>query len=185
MLRIRLRRTGRAKQPSYRVVVADQRAPRDGAFVETLGHYNPRTDPTTFEVDEERVKHWLAQGAQPSETLHRLFHQRGLIDEAPPRHATHPSKAEARAEAEAATAEAEAEAKAEADAEAAKAEAEAATASASESESESEDGDAGSSEGSESSESSDASEGAEDAGDSDSSEATEDADGSEPSQPSS
>ena len=176
MLRIRLRRTGRAKQPSYRVVVADQRAPRDGAFVETLGHYNPRTDPTTFEVDEERVKHWLAQGAQPSETLHRLFHQRGLIDEAPPRHATHPSKAEARAEAEAATAEAEAEAKAEA---------EAATASASESESESEDGDAGSSEGSESSESSDASEGAEDAGDSDSSEATEDADGSEPSQPSS
>ena len=111
MLRIRLRRTGRAKQPSYRIVVADQRAPRDGAFVENLGHYNPRTNPTTFEVNEERVRHWLAQGAQPSKTLHRLFHQRGLIDREPPKHATHPSKAEAEA---AATAEAEAKAKAEA-----------------------------------------------------------------------
>lgn len=146
MLRIRLRRTGKAKQPSYRVVVADQRAPRDGAFVETLGHYNPRTDPTTFEVNEERVKHWLAQGAQPSETLHRLFYERGLIDREPPKHATHPSKAEARAEAEAA-AKAEADAKVKAEAEAAKAEAEAAAATASESESESESGDAGSSEG--------------------------------------
>ena len=102
MLRIRLRRTGRAKQPSYRIVVADQRAPRDGAFVENLGHYNPRTNPTTFEVNEERVRHWLAQGAQPSETLHRLFHQRGLIDREPPKHATHPSKAEAEAAATAA-----------------------------------------------------------------------------------
>ena len=131
MLRIRLRRTGKAKQPSYRVVVADQRAPRDGAFVENLGHYNPRTDPTTFEVNEERVRHWLAKGAQPSETVHRLLHQRGLIDEAPPKHATHPSKAEARAEAAAqskAEAEAatrvEAEAKAKAKAEAAAAESE-------------------------------------------------------------
>ena len=179
MLRIRLRRTGKAKQPSYRVVVADQRAPRDGAFVETLGHYNPRTDPTTFEVDEERVRHWLAQGAQPSETLHRLFHQRGLIDREPPKHATHPSKAEARAEAEAqAKAEAEAAAKAVAETQA-RADSEAAAAAASESESEPEASDAGSSE------TSDASEGTEDADASDDSESTDDADGSQPSEPSS
>ena len=99
MLRIRLRRTGKAKQPSYRIVVADQRAPRDGAFVEILGHYNPRTDPTTFVIDEERAKHWLAQGALPTETLHRLFHKQGLIETAPPQRPTKQSRAEREAEA--------------------------------------------------------------------------------------
>lgn len=72
MLRIRLRRTGKKKQPHYRVVVADQRAPRDGDFVEVLGHYNPRTEPSTLVLDEDRVKHWLSVGAQPSETVHRM-----------------------------------------------------------------------------------------------------------------
>ena len=96
MLRIRLRRTGKKKQPSYRVVVADQRAPRDGAFVEVLGHYNPRTSPRTLVLEEDRVRYWLSQGAQPSETVHRLLHSEGLIDVAPPQRHTSPSKAELR-----------------------------------------------------------------------------------------
>jgi small subunit ribosomal protein S16 len=78
VLRIRLRRTGKRRQPSYRVVIADQRAPRDGDFIEVVGHYNPRTSPTTLELDEDRVRHWLENGAQPSETVHRLLHARGL-----------------------------------------------------------------------------------------------------------
>lgn len=123
MLRIRLRRTGKKKQPHYRVVVADQRAPRDGDFVEVLGHYNPRTEPSTLVLNEERVKHWLSVGAQPSETVHRMLHKAGLTDVEPPKRATKQS----RAEREAATAAA----RAEQEAEAAKAEAEAAAASAS------------------------------------------------------
>ena len=70
-VRIRLRRTGAKKQPSYRLVAADSRAPRDGRFIEVLGWYNPRTDPATIEVKEERVLHWLQQGAQPRELLER------------------------------------------------------------------------------------------------------------------
>ncbi|HEY4684788.1 MAG TPA: 30S ribosomal protein S16, partial [Dehalococcoidia bacterium] len=62
MLKIRLARVGKKKQPSYRVVVADARKARDGAYVEIVGHYNPRTEPTTFEVDAERVRGWLAKG---------------------------------------------------------------------------------------------------------------------------
>ncbi|MYI82034.1 MAG: 30S ribosomal protein S16, partial [Chloroflexi bacterium] len=61
MLRIRLRRTGRSKAPYYRVVVADQRAPRDGDFVEIIGHYNPRSEPKELVFKEERVRHWLSQ----------------------------------------------------------------------------------------------------------------------------
>ena len=110
MLRIRLRRTGKKKQPSYRVVVADQRAPRDGAFVEVLGHYNPRTEPKTLVLKEERVKYWLARGAQPSDTVHRLLAKEGLIDVEPPKRLTKPSKAEQQAAATAAAAAAEAEA---------------------------------------------------------------------------
>ncbi len=94
MLRIRLRRTGKKKQASYRVVVADQRAPRDGAFVEVIGHYNPRTSPSTLVLEEERVRYWLSQGAQPSETVHRLLHGEGLIDVALPQRHTTPSTAE-------------------------------------------------------------------------------------------
>jgi small subunit ribosomal protein S16 len=80
MLRIRLRRMGAKKQPSYRVVVADQRAPRDGRFVEIIGHYNPRTEPTTFQIDEERALYWLSQGAQPSESVERLLRKEGTLD---------------------------------------------------------------------------------------------------------
>ena len=130
MLRIRLRRTGRKKLPSYRVVVADQNAPRDGAFVEIVGHYNPRTEPRTVELKEDRIKHWLSVGAQPTETVHRLIYERGLWDVAPRKLASKPSKADAKAEAEA-KAKAEADAQAQAEAETrAKAEADAAAAAA-------------------------------------------------------
>ena len=94
MLRIRLRRTGRSKAPHYRVVVADQRAPRDGDFVEIIGHYNPRSADKELVLKEERVRHWLDNGARPSETVHRLLHKRGLIEEAPPVRAPKPSRAE-------------------------------------------------------------------------------------------
>ena len=80
MLRIRLRRTGKKKQPSYRVVVADSRAPRDGRFVETIGFYNPRTDPPTFRIEEERALYWLSQGAKPSEPVARLLEKQGTLD---------------------------------------------------------------------------------------------------------
>ena len=106
MLRIRLRRTGRAKAPHYRVVVADQRAPRDGDFVEIVGHYNPRSNPKELVFKEERIRHWLAQGARPSETVHRLLHKEGLIEEPPPSRVTVPSRAEREAVATAAEAQA-------------------------------------------------------------------------------
>ena len=78
LLKIRLRRTGAKKQPSYRVVVAESTAPRDGTFIENLGHYNPLTTPTTFEVKEERVREWLQRGAQPTERFARLLTARGI-----------------------------------------------------------------------------------------------------------
>ncbi len=102
VLRIRLRRTGRSKAPHYRVVVADQRAPRDGDFVEIVGHYNPRSEPKELVFKEDRVRHWLSKGAQPSETVHRLLHREGLIDEPPPQRLTKPSRAEREAAAAAA-----------------------------------------------------------------------------------
>ena len=80
MLRIRLRRTGARKQPSYRVVVADARAARDGSFVEQLGHYNPLTDPPTVVIDEEKALKWLRQGAQPSEAVERMLKKLGTLD---------------------------------------------------------------------------------------------------------
>ena len=73
MLRIRLRRTGSKKQASYRVVVADQRSPRDGRFLENLGFYNPRTNPPTVDVDRGRITYWLTQGAQPSEAVTQIL----------------------------------------------------------------------------------------------------------------
>jgi small subunit ribosomal protein S16 len=73
MLRIRLRRVGKKKQPSYRVVVADARTPRDGRFVEQVGHYDPLTDPATIKLSMDRVRHWIGQGAQPSDTVARLI----------------------------------------------------------------------------------------------------------------
>jgi small subunit ribosomal protein S16 len=80
MVKIRLRRMGAKKQPTYRFVVADERSPRDGRFLEILGHYNPRTEPKTIVIDEEKARRWLAKGAQPSDPVRRLFAQRGLVD---------------------------------------------------------------------------------------------------------
>ena len=73
MLKIRLRRTGARKQASFRIVVADSRAARDGAFVEYLGHYNPRTDPPTIEFDRERALEWISKGAQPSDAVRHML----------------------------------------------------------------------------------------------------------------
>lgn len=78
MVRIRLRRIGLKGQPSYRIVAADKESPRDGRFLEILGFYNPRTEPFTFQVNEERVYHWLKNGAQPSESVLQLFNSVGL-----------------------------------------------------------------------------------------------------------
>lgn len=83
MVKIRLRRMGAKKQPTYRFVVADARAPRDGRFIEILGHYNPRTEPRTIEVDEAKAKEWLSKGAEPSETVRRLFAERGIMERGP------------------------------------------------------------------------------------------------------
>lgn len=83
MVKIRLRRIGAKKQPTYRFVVADARAPRDGRFIEILGHYNPRTEPRTVVVDEAKAREWLAKGAQPSDTVRRLFAEKGLCDRGP------------------------------------------------------------------------------------------------------
>ncbi|MDQ2663463.1 MAG: 30S ribosomal protein S16 [Candidatus Eremiobacteraeota bacterium] len=83
MVKIRLRRMGAKKQPTYRFVVADARSPRDGRFIEILGHYNPRTEPRTVVVDQEKAKLWLAKGAQPSETVRRLFAEQGIMERGP------------------------------------------------------------------------------------------------------
>ena len=80
MLKIRLRRVGAKKQPSYRVVVAESRSPRDGRFVENIGFYNPRTDPPTVRIDEERALHWLSQGAQPTDVAGGLLKKNGTLD---------------------------------------------------------------------------------------------------------
>ena len=78
MVRIRLLRTGKRKQPSYRVVVSDQRSPRDGRFVEILGNYNPLTNPSQIEIDEDRALYWLSQGAQPTEQVRKLLKIEGI-----------------------------------------------------------------------------------------------------------
>ncbi len=71
---------GKKKQPSYRVVVTDSRAPRDGRFIEIIGFYNPRTDPPTVQVKEDRALYWLSQGAQPSDAVARLLRNKGTLD---------------------------------------------------------------------------------------------------------
>jgi small subunit ribosomal protein S16 len=83
MVKIRLRRMGAKKQPTYRFVVADARSPRDGRFIEILGHYNPRVEPREVVVNEEKAKAWLAKGAQPSDTVRRLFAEKGIMDRGP------------------------------------------------------------------------------------------------------
>ena len=79
MLKIRLRRVGAKKKPSYRLVAADARAPRDGAFVDIIGHYNPLTDPETVVINEEKALHWLSKGAQPTDTAARLLTKAGIM----------------------------------------------------------------------------------------------------------
>jgi small subunit ribosomal protein S16 len=80
MLKIRLRRTGARHQPSYRIVVADVRAARDGAFVDYLGHYNPRTDPPTVVIDEEKALKWLRHGAQPTDAVRQMLNRLGTLE---------------------------------------------------------------------------------------------------------
>ena len=77
-VKIRLRRMGAHKAPFYRAVVADSRSPRDGKFIEEIGYYNPLTEPVEFKVNEEKVNEWLANGAQPTEVVKRLFNNAGL-----------------------------------------------------------------------------------------------------------
>jgi small subunit ribosomal protein S16 len=78
-VRIRLTRVGSKKNPIYRVVVADQRSPRDGRFIEIVGRYNPQTDPSTIELDEDKVKAWLDKGAQPSDAVARLLKAKNVV----------------------------------------------------------------------------------------------------------
>jgi small subunit ribosomal protein S16 len=79
MVKIRLARRGAKKQPTYRVVVANSGAPRDGSFIEIIGHYNPRTDPPTVVIDEERALYWLGVGAQPTEAVARMLRNLGTM----------------------------------------------------------------------------------------------------------
>jgi small subunit ribosomal protein S16 len=79
MVKIRLRRTGAKKKPTYRVVVAESTSPRDGRFIEIVGHYNPRTVPTTFEVKEDRILYWLSVGAQPTDSMKKLLQNSGTL----------------------------------------------------------------------------------------------------------
>ncbi|MGH2852446.1 MAG: 30S ribosomal protein S16 [Solirubrobacteraceae bacterium] len=77
-VRLRLTRIGGRKDPVWRVVVADQRSKRDGRVIETIGHYNPQTNPSTITIDEERARDWLARGAQPSQTVRKLLRINGI-----------------------------------------------------------------------------------------------------------
>ena len=78
-VRIRLTRVGATKQPTYRVVVADSRSARDSRAIETIGHYNPRTEPVEVNIDADKAKAWLAKGAKPSDTVERLFKNAGIL----------------------------------------------------------------------------------------------------------
>src|SRR5512135_1118766 len=80
MVRIRLRRIGLKGQPSYRIVATDKESPRDGRFLEIVGFYNPRTDPSTIQLKEDRIYDWMGKGAQPSESVQKIFQSAGLLD---------------------------------------------------------------------------------------------------------
>ena len=80
MVRIRFRRVGMKGQPSYRIVAADKESPRDGRFLEVLGFYNPRTEPATVTVKEDRVFHWMKNGAKPTESVEQVFKTVGVMD---------------------------------------------------------------------------------------------------------
>lgn len=109
MVRIRLRRMGAKKKPFYRIVVADQRSPRDGRFIEIVGTYNPLTEPETVELKADRALHWLRVGAQPSEAVARLLRSANLLDSSGKPAAAAPAESTATAaDVEIATPEAEA-----------------------------------------------------------------------------
>ncbi len=93
MVKIRLRRMGAKKRPSYRIVVADSRSPRDGKFIEVIGLYDPLTDPATVRLNEERAKHWISVGAKPTETVRDILRKAGLVGDDPRLTARHNSKA--------------------------------------------------------------------------------------------
>ncbi|MGG7163678.1 30S ribosomal protein S16 [Clostridium ihumii] len=77
-VKIRLRRMGAKKAPFYRIIVADSRSPRDGRFIDEIGYYNPTTEPVTVKIDEEKANQWVKNGAQPTETVKRLFNNAGI-----------------------------------------------------------------------------------------------------------
>ena len=79
MVKLRLKRMGAKKQPSYRIVAADSRAPRDGRFIEILGFYNPRSNPAEVKLDEENILKWLNNGAQPTETVRSILSKEGIM----------------------------------------------------------------------------------------------------------
>jgi small subunit ribosomal protein S16 len=93
-VRVRLTRVGSKKNPIWRVVVADQRSPRDGRFIETIGSYNPQTEPSTIVIDEERLQHWLSRGAQPTGTVKQLMKARSKGAGAAPASAEAPASSE-------------------------------------------------------------------------------------------
>jgi small subunit ribosomal protein S16 len=104
MLRMRLRRTGAKKQPRYRVVVAEARTPRDGAFVDSIGFYDPLTEPATIRIDHDKAVEWIRKGAQPSDTVVRLLRRSGIEEGVPEPRIKAPTKAANRASAAAAAA---------------------------------------------------------------------------------
>ncbi len=129
-VKIRLMRVGKKKQPSYRVVVADGRSPRDGRYIEIIGHYQPRHEPSGFDIEEDKVLAWLNKGAQPTEQVHKLLVGAGIwatyessrsSQSTAAKVAERKAKGQAAAQAEAATATAAADAKAAAEAKAAEA----------------------------------------------------------------
>lgn len=80
MLKIKLRRMGAPKKPSYRIVIADSKSARNGGFMDIVGHYDPMTDPATVSVDAAKVKDWLGKGAQPTDTANRLLKKAGVLE---------------------------------------------------------------------------------------------------------
>jgi small subunit ribosomal protein S16 len=80
MLRIRLRRIGKTKAPSYRIVVADSKSPRDGAFIEILGNYEPLANPAVVSIDVDKAREWIRKGAKPSETVEKLLKKQGVLE---------------------------------------------------------------------------------------------------------
>jgi small subunit ribosomal protein S16 len=112
VIKLRLRRMGAKKQPNYRIVAAESSKPRDGRFIEIIGHYDPKTDPYTLRVDEDRAKYWLEHGAQPTETVRALLVKSGVLPpyQGPPTKSASSKSKATKAEAEEPSAEPEAEA---------------------------------------------------------------------------